>query len=154
MAAFSLPELLRINAWTGAASPSAKPGKPSLKWGLKRRMEGPSADDGKLGLGPAPLVSESEWRDKSVGWGLVLPENTELDATKRATAIDAPLAIRELVAARNDAPVFRYLPDHQSGFLRRYFADGSFQDPSLAGSKAGVEKGQLPRFLLLFASPE
>ena len=150
----TLPDLMRINAWTGAESPSAKPGKPSLAWGLKRRVEGPSADEGKLGLGPSPLVSESKWRDKSIGWGLVLPENTTLGKEERTAAVDAPAPIRELVAARNDAPVFRYLTDHQSGFLRRYYADGTYQDPSLVGSQSGVEKGQLPRYLLIYASPE
>jgi hypothetical protein len=151
----ALPELLRINAWTGAEAPSAKPGKPALSWGLTRRMEGPSADEALLGeRGPPALVSDSEWRDKSIGWGLVLPENTDLDKKQRATSDDAPLPIRELVAARNNAPVFRYLADHQSGFLRRYFDDGTHQDCSLTGSKPGRERNELPRYLLIYASPE
>ncbi|MBV6520163.1 MAG: hypothetical protein MNPFHGCM_00268 [Gemmatimonadaceae bacterium] len=147
---FALSDLLRINAWTGAESPSAQP---ALKWGLKRRMDGPSADDGKL-AGPAKVTSESNWRHPAIGWGLVLPDNDELDAAARATADDAPHAIQELVAARNNAPVFRYVTGHQGGFLRRYFSDGKFQDPSLAGSAPGIARGQLPRYLLIYAPPE
>jgi len=147
-----IPDLLRINAWTGSEAPAAQPTKPA--WALTRHMEGPSAADGQLGLGPGKLISESDWQNPEMGWGLILPENTSLAEKERATAVDAPEAIQELVAARNDAPVFRYLADHQSGFLRRYFDDGTHQDPSLAGSVFGVARGQLPKYLLIYASPE
>lgn len=148
---WALPDVLRMNAWTGSATPSSALAPSALLWGLKRRIEGPSAAD--LALGPPALLSESAWQDPSVGWGLVLPENEALGSAERATAVDAPTEIQELLAARQPAPVFRYRSDHLSGFLRRYYDDGSFQDPSLAAVKPGVAKGLLPKYLLIYASP-
>ncbi|MGH7305916.1 MAG: hypothetical protein ACRELZ_21735, partial [Candidatus Rokuibacteriota bacterium] len=66
--------------------------------------------------------------------------------------MDAPEPIRELIARRAGAPVFRYRADLKEGRLRRYAPDGSYSDPSLRGER-GIAVNAIPRYLLIVGSP-
>lgn len=102
---------------------------------------------------PLEKPSLKNWRDPSVGWGLVLPENTALEPALRATSIDACKPIRDLHADRG-GPVFRVGPDWQPGYLRRYNPDGTPQDVSLASGRFGNEPNAIPRYLLIVGAPD
>jgi hypothetical protein len=146
----TFPTELAANLWTGAASPTATLDEAARKWGLKVRME-------KVGreLAAAEPVDLRDWRHPQVGWGLVLPDDDTLSAAARATANDAPEPIRELVAARADAPVLRYRAETGAKFVRRYYPDGSAQDIAISGAGVrGVAPGALPCYLLIYAEPD
>jgi hypothetical protein len=144
------PAELAANLWTGAESPAAALDETSRKWGLKQRM----AKVGKE-LAAAEPVDLREWRHPAVGWGLVLPDDDTLPVAARATADDAPEAIRALLAARPGSPVLRYRSDVGAKFVRRYYPDGSVQDIALSSAgQRGVAPGALPYYLLIYAGPD
>lgn len=149
MVAIDLPPTLSINAWTGTQTPEGTISPSTLSWGLTRHSGGPTT--GKLG---PPVVEEWNWEHEDIGWGLVLPDNENLKEADRATAVDAPEAIRTLLAARQPAPVLRYRADLGDGYLLRYYADGATKPFSLVDSQPGVKPGALPRYLLLYGGPQ
>jgi hypothetical protein len=82
----------------------------------------------------------------------VLPEAEERwSARERAEAADAPAPVRELLAARPGAPVFRYRGGIEH--LRRYYVDRPPQDLGIVGGTRGTAVGALPHYLLLVGSP-
>jgi hypothetical protein len=140
-----LPTHLEINAWTGTSTRS------SVVDGLG---VGDRADF-RAGLFlPAAPISLTEWRHPSIGWGLVLPENTAIPADARATAVDAPPAIQRLLAARG-GPVFRYDASWnlRNSHLRRYFPSGQHQEPLIVGSERGNLANQVPYYMLVYGAP-
>lgn len=146
----SFPAELAANLWTGDASPAATLDDGAHRWGLKQRME----KVGKELAAPEP-VDLRDWRDPKVGWGLVLPDDDALPTAARATADDAPEAIRTLVAARPGAPVLRYRSELGAKFVRRYYPDGSVQDIAISSAGArGVAPGALPYYVLIYAAPD
>lgn len=139
---------LRINAWSGDED--------AMSQGLHSRGNhwiGSQLDLPAQFLWPQPLVSKSDWTNEQIGWGLILPENLDLNPAERATAIDAPKPIQDLVAARGNAPVLRYREDLPKWAVRRYYNDGSCQDPSLVASKRGTGWGCIPWYLMIYGSP-
>ncbi len=103
-------------------------------------------------LAPTP-PSAADFLHPDVGWGLVLPEAPGGTSTAdKARALDAPEAIRTLRAERGDAPVFRYTGDWSR--LRADYADGTSRSLATAGTGTGTAQGRLPRFLLIYATPE
>ena len=60
----------------------------------------------------------------------------------KAAGEDAPKPVRALLAARPETVVLRWRPELGSRFLRRYFADGTNQDPAIGLSKFGTGKGR------------
>ncbi len=144
------PAELAANLWTGAESPAATLDETSRKWGLKQRM----AKVGKE-LAAVEPIDLRDWRHPAVGWGLVLPDDDALPAAARATADDAPDAIRALLAARPGSPVLRYRSDVGAKFVRRYYPDGSVQDIAISSAgQRGVAPGALPYYLLIYAGPD
>ena len=144
----SFPENLAINAW--CEEPVAgELGAEAANWGVRLQRQQPplflAADE------PADLRN---WQDPDVGWGLVLPENESLTPADRATTNDAPAAIQELVAARDNAPVFRFRSDLLNTKIRRYTADGNARDLDIASSKRGIGEQLLPKYLLIYAPPK
>lgn len=125
----------------------------------------PEARKSDLFLKPSRPPRLDDWRDRRVGWGLVLPEREDLSADELARADDAPEPIRELLARRaaegeaaageEAAPVLRYRPGsgdaHRHLFLRDY-RHGT--DIPLDRPRQGTGPGQLPFYLLIAASPE
>lgn len=145
----TFPSELSANLWTGETSPVAALNDDSRKWGLKQHME-------KVGkkLAAAEPVDLRDWRHSRIGWGLVLPDDDGLPLAARATAEDAPEPIQALVAARGDAPVFRYRPELGAKFVRRYLADGTLGDIAITSAgERGVAPGALPYYLLIYAPP-
>lgn len=150
MPRIEIPTTISVNAWTGSEAPTSPLPASSVKWGLSRRSTGPTSEERVL---LPKVIDDRNWRDENVGWGLVLPDNPQLGAAILAGSSDAPEPLQRLVASRNNAPVFRYLPSGQDGYLRRYSGD-TYKDFSLVGSKAGVKPGCLPRYLLLYGKPD
>ena len=141
------PLVLRTNAWDGTSAvqqdlPDA------TAWGLQ-----PKAFRSAQWLSP-PDIDERDWRHPEVGWGLVLPDDDALDAATKARGDDAPEPLRDLLQSRLGAPVLRYRPDLEVGYLRRYYADGTVQDLSAQAPKSGVEKGRIPLYLLIYGAPD
>ena len=134
---------LSINAFTGVGSP-AGPIADGERWALRNKPP-----DVRPFLKPPAEADERDWRSDEVGWGVVLAPNPERTPAQLATAEDAPEPIVDLVRSRGDAPVFRYDPAHP-GFLYDYRNDALL---SMASSPSGVGKGKLPRYLLIYGSP-
>jgi hypothetical protein len=59
-----------------------------------------------------------------------------------------------LLQKRKDAPVLRWRKELQQGYLRRYYADGTMHDLSAQAPYPGIGKGRIPRYLLIYASPD
>lgn len=141
-----LPTELRINAFTGTLAPGS-PVHPKLG-----HWAGRDIDRREENLRPGPKPDLGNWRHPSVGWGLVLPENTDLSPPERATAIDAPAPIQDLVAERGHAPVLRYSSESLKLTLRRYYDDGTCNEPALSEAR-GTAKDRIPQYLLLYGAP-
>jgi hypothetical protein len=140
---------LSINAWTGAGHATGALDAGAGRWAVKKQLpDYPS----KLVAGEP--ADPRDWRNKDVGWGVVLPDNDALSVANRANAVDAPESIKTLLAARAGPPVFRYRTDAPAGFLRRYLADGRVFDIALSGSDSGIGEDKLPMYMLIVASPQ
>jgi hypothetical protein len=147
-AASDWPERLTINAWTGAAAAGSSPDDKANRWVLRTRPP-----EVRTFLKPPPLADPANWRDPRVGWGLVLAEKPGVSEADLASGADAPGPIRDLLAARAPAPVFRYRPGWPERFrLLRNYRD--HKDVAISGSPPGVGPGALPRYLLLYGGPE
>ena len=146
----SWPTTLTINAWTGTPGlPSSPLGAQASNWAVQPRLrEVPRM------LAAAEPVDLRNWQDDRVGWGLVLPDNDAVAEKDRALALDAPQPLTQLVAARNQAPVFRYRDELNHRFLRRYYLDRPPRDLAISGSPRGTGEKALPRYLLIYGTPE
>jgi hypothetical protein len=142
------PDTLTINAYLGDGRPgAASPVAPKADaWTL--RHEPPVA---RAFLKPKP-IDETRWDDPRVGWGLILPERPGLTPAQLATADDSPEPIRELVRQRQ-GPVFRFRPEsaHRTRLLRSY---GAGMDVAINGAPWGTALGAMPRYLLIYGTPE
>ncbi|HEY6407102.1 MAG TPA: hypothetical protein VIY29_06530 [Ktedonobacteraceae bacterium] len=143
-----MPTTLNINAWNGESFATAAVSAQSLDWvtGTKQLHVTES-------LGPPADADPADWRDPSVGWGLILPERPGLSSDELSTGSDAPESIRQLLKQRNNAPVFRYRPASPNRFtlLRNYAAGKDISiDPAVP---SGVGTDALPQYLLIYGSP-
>jgi hypothetical protein len=134
------PSALRINAYTGEPVAPSAPAADADDWTLRK---GPPRL--RTFLRPAKPADPADWRDPRVGWGLVLPQGKDLADIE---------VLRALVADRGvngaPAPVFQYMPGPaRAGFLHR---DGF--DIPIAMAPRGTEPGAIPRYLLLYGTPE
>lgn len=144
----SWPTTLTINAWTGESAASGNVSDQAFDWVLGTRQ--PRVTEY---LKPPPDADPADWRDPSVGWGLVLPERAGLSPADLASGADAPEPIRALLKARNNAPVFRYRPDSPNRFtlLRNYAAQKDISiDPR---TPTGIADDALPQYLLIYGTP-
>ena len=95
---------------------------------------------------PGTEADPKDFRHPEVGWGLVLPFRSDLDAGALARAEDAEPPFRRLLADRGPgAKVLRYRADY--GVLALFEADGTIVP--LAGARDGAEHGAVPDYLLL-----
>lgn len=147
-----LPKSLAINAWVGTQAATAQRSDRTRDWLLGHA---PSKEDLPARLMKSdPEADPKDWRDERVGWGLVLARNPALAQDKWSTADDAPEPIQALVRERGrdgkPAPVLRYLGGNKRvGTLHR---DGV--DLPVSQSPFGTGPESVPRYLLLYATPE
>jgi hypothetical protein len=145
----TLPGEFQANAWTGD-SPKAASAEASDR--LKSWVLQNAPPSIRTFLKPPEPADPRDWRDPRVGWGLILAEPPGLTPAQLAIADDAPEPIRQLVNDRK-APVFRYRPgwQHSLRFLRDY---ANSKDVALSGSPSGTGGGQLPKYLLIYGTPD
>jgi hypothetical protein len=89
-----------------------------------------------------------DWKDRRVGWGLVLPE------ALLPVFSGPPDPIRRLLKARGDAPVFRYLGDSHERRLDSLLRDSTGKLVAIEGTPPGAAEDCLPQYLLIYGSPE
>lgn len=137
-----MPETVTANAWTGTPA-RAKFGPAAHNWGM-----------GQVEIPVRPLaprhVEPWNWRDETVGWGLVLPDTDQGTSADRAAARDAPDCLQRLVADRGPAPVLRWRREHPGVLLRYYPQDSQPEHIPIGGSPRGVATGAIPTFLMLW----
>jgi hypothetical protein len=133
-----------IDAYTGEASATGQFAADTRAWALA------TPKYGKPQMRPDPPDSKN-WRDRRVGWGLILPEPPCRTADQLAGAGDAPAPIQALVAARH-GKVLRYRPGAKFAdwTLRDYAGQGDLLN---AASPLGAGPQQLPKYLLIYATP-
>ena len=137
---------LRADAWCGQGAHGA-PATNVAKWSVR-----PPTSFKGVKLAPDP-VDPANWQHPEVGWGVVLADDDAVPAVERARGDDAPEPIRQLIADRGNAPVFRYRPELGDGQLRWYDAQGTGFDLRFAGAR-GQGAAQIPRYLLIVGSPK
>jgi len=146
---------IAINAWAGPGTNSvAKFDPDNVKgWGLRGRFPPPAQR-----LAPEDIPRREKWREKAHGWGIILPETVGAAWTnkQKALAMDAPSCIQDLVNTRLEpelAPVFRYDPGDQEGYLRRYLQDGTVTFPKIGEVVGMTSNNAVPLYLLIIADP-
>lgn len=144
--ATALPTTITLNAYTGDGETTGGLIEDASRWGTKTRLLEPAQT-----LAPRP-VDENDWSDPAVGWGVVLPENTDMSAADKAAGIDAPEPIRRLIQHRDNAPVLRSVPGNNES-LERYYSDGTHQSLAMGNSRFGTARGKMPKYLLIVGSP-
>jgi hypothetical protein len=143
--------ILHANAWCGDAAATGNRSDHASAWALRSFL---APKQQFLGLESRPGLDLRDWRHKKIGWGVVLPDRDDLLDGERDTGADAPAAIRRLVAARGDAPVFRYRADiAKDGRLQRYYGHGKSASLRVSGSR-GIDDKSVPRYLLIVGSPQ
>jgi len=142
----TLPSNIQVNAWANKAVVGPTDAT------LKSRIIGRAVPDHNIYL-PVLRSPETDWFKPDVGWGLVLPDNLEIEPAQRATSVDAPEPIQRLHAARG-GPVFRITRDWAPGKLGQYTEDGTFIEPIIAAGNIGTAPGHIPKYLLIAGSPE
>ncbi|NVO58046.1 hypothetical protein HW561_19810 [Rhodobacteraceae bacterium B1Z28] len=101
------------------------------------------------------VIDQSQWWHTDVGWGLILPDDPSLSPAQKAGLQPSdPPALHRLLAAHGNAPVLRYAPDQEVNTLHRYYPDGREQKVSFQALNYGTGRGRLPRYLLIYGSPD
>lgn len=137
-------DAVAIDAYTGEASATGRFAADYRAWALLAPKYGQPV------MRPDP-PDPKNWRDQRVGWGLILPEPPGRTADELAGAGDAPEAIQALVAARH-GKVLRYRVGAKFAdwTLRDYAGHGDLLN---AASPLGAGPRQLPKYLLIYATP-
>jgi hypothetical protein len=143
----TFPDAVAINAWREAAAAGGLAPR-ARKWGAR---EGLPHSQRPLDLGE--LANPCDWSKDDVGYGVLLPDNDRPPDTK-AAGVDAPQPVRDLLDARPGTVVLRWRADLGGRFIRRYFADGTHQDPTIGLSPYGIAKGALPRYVVIIGGPD
>lgn len=143
------PQQLRINAYLGerkgawgAVSADAK------KWPLRN-----APPKVQPFLKPAAPADPRQWQHETVGWGIVVAEPPEMAASVLAAGTDLPEPIQQLRKDRGNPPVLRYRKGWEQRFrLLRNYESGI--DLAIGQSPAGVGGESIPRYLMIYGSPE
>lgn len=143
-----LPQELALNAYIGEPARSPLDDR-AARWGARTGLLAPyralAFDD------PA---DPRDWASDQVGYGVLLADDPDVPHAAKAVGQDAPEAVRELMAARPGTVMLRWSRDLAEQHVRRYFPDGSFQDPRVGLSLFGTAKGRLPRYIVIIGTPE
>lgn len=147
----SLPDNLQINAFEGSRSLGPSPaGRELSRWPLKN-----SPFEVRRFLKPPSPADPRDWNDPRVGWGVIAAEplNTSLSENELAENVDLPDALRQLIADRDNAPVFRFREEwtHSFDMLRNWKEK---TDLDIATSPRGIGRGCLPAYLLIYGRPD
>jgi len=148
----TLPPQLAIDAWTGAEAARGGVAPDGSRWGARRESIPPS----QAALAFGSPADPADWAHPDVGYGVLLPdpEGDGITPAERARADDAEQPVRDLLAARPGTVVLRWRPELEDRHLRRYFEDGSSQDPLIGLTTFGVAKNRLPRYVLIVGGPD
>ncbi len=144
----TLPASVAINAWRDGAA-QGELGDRASRWGA-----GTGLPHSQQAMELGEIVDPTNWASASVGYGVLLLDDDSVPEAVRAVGGDAPDPVRELVAARPGTVVLRWRKELGLRFLRRYFADGSHQDPTIGLSTFGTAKGSLPRYVVIIGGPD
>lgn len=145
-----VPTLLHANAWCGDGDASGGCSEHAAAWATT----GMRPLQRLLAVVAAPGLDLADWRNSRVGWGVVLPDRDGLSDADKAAGVDAPPAIRRLLAARAPAPVFRYREDiGRDGRLLRHYPNRPATALHATGTR-GVADLAVPRYLLIVGSPK
>lgn len=144
------PESLQINGWS-RDSHNQSPLSDDPAFAVRRMAN--LTDRGRL-MGPPVVASQRDWRHPEVGWGLVLRDDEAIPAAEKSRGEDAPAPLRRLLAARPGSPVLRWSTIQGTRSLRRYYEDGTAADLEIGAPRYGTGREQLPRYLLIYGSPQ
>lgn len=137
-------DIVAIDAYTGDAAATGPFAADPRAWALAEPRYGQPV------MRPDP-PDPANWQDPRVGWGLILPEPAGCAADQLAGPGDAPEPIQALVAARH-GKVLRYRAGAKFAdwTLRDYGGGG---DLLTAASPLGTGPQELPKYLLIYATP-
>jgi hypothetical protein len=141
----TLPATIELNAGQACVADTADRAN---RWGARTENMPDSQQQLDLGTPADP----TDWRRADVGYGILLPDSAASPADK-AAALDAAGPVRELLKARPDTVVLRWSPQLPPGFVRRYYPDGTSQDPGIGVTTFGTARGLLPRYVSIIATP-
>jgi hypothetical protein len=142
------PANIEINAYTGKSVASGVIASTGKKWPLTTKPP-----ERYRFLKPPAEPEWTDWNHPNVGWGLIAPMPLGFTTAQLRDNIDLPDCLRNLIAKRNDAPVFRYDSTWPQAFSHVHnLKDGS--DISLGNSPSGIGSGCLPKYLLIWATPQ
>ncbi|MFY9635717.1 MAG: hypothetical protein WAL27_13430 [Cellulosimicrobium cellulans] len=150
-----LPASVQIDAWSGkrAVSPLAPDAR---RWGAKPGL--PTQKPLKFDKPPDP----TDWESDEVGYGILVPDSPTAPDTgeyvwtkEKATGSALPEPVRRLLKARPKTVLLYWNPLHGNRFVRRYFDSDPphTSDLRIGLSQFGTDRKQLPRFVLIAASP-
>ena len=143
----ALPQALTINAWTGESADSRGAFAPNTKsWATK------PAPGSKKTLA-FHLPDLRDWKDPSVGWGLLVEHRPDRSAADAAALKDMPEAIRQLVAFRNGV-VLGWDKANGTDSLIRYLPDGTTRRVVIGDIQRGTAPGALPHYILILGGPD
>jgi len=143
-----MPAELAINAWAGAAVHGPVDAN-AASWGVQ-----PGMPHSQQAMTIDDVPDDTKWSDVNVGYGILLLDDDKVAPAVKAAGGDAPAPIQQLLAARPGTVVLRWSKALNPRVLRRYFADGTSQDPAIGLSRFGTDKGRLPRYILIAARPD
>jgi hypothetical protein len=147
-AGFELTGLIEMNAYTGTEAASGRLSPDAKQWPLSNRPP----EHYRL-LKPPEEPDWLDWRDPRVGWGLIAPMNQGFNETQLRDNLDLPECLRRLVSEREHAPVFRYDKNWPQAYSHVHnLRDNS--DISLGNTPSGRGAGCLPKYLLIWGTPE
>ena len=144
------PESLYINAWSGEgdAMPAAPLQPDASSWMLQNvPLRLPTF------LAPPEKADETKWSDPRIGWTLVLAKSDKT-LGEMSDLADVPDSLRQLWIDRGKPPALRY--DPKSANVSRLLFDykNNRTVTMEKGTPMGTAPGALPRYLLIYGTPE
>lgn len=150
-----LPTSVQIDAWAGKRATAAL-APDARRWGARPGL--PTQTPLEFTKPPDP----TDWESDEVGYGILVPDtpvapggNQYEWTTEKATGSGLPEPIRRLLRARPKTVLLYWNPLHGTRSVRRYFDSTPPQtsDLRIGLSQFGIANKQLPRFVLIAASP-